>query len=79
VLIYDQGVGCIVDGVPPGLALTEADIQTQLDRRYVCFEPIIRSFLFYNRRPGQNKLTTEVLLIQILHYLLSCLTSSLAE
>ncbi|ORX62869.1 chorismate synthase [Hesseltinella vesiculosa] len=37
-----KGVGCIVDGVPPGMALTEADIQPQLSRR----------------RPGQSKLTT---------------------
>ncbi|UZJ51129.1 hypothetical protein CBS101457_000449 [Exobasidium rhododendri] len=35
-------VGCIVDGVPPGMALTEADIQVQLSRR----------------RPGQSNLTT---------------------
>jgi chorismate synthase len=26
-------LGCIVDGCPPGLALTEADIQQELDRR----------------------------------------------
>jgi len=38
-----KGVGCIVDGVPPGVVLTEADVQTQLDRR----------------RPGQNHLTTK--------------------
>ncbi|ORZ10531.1 chorismate synthase [Absidia repens] len=37
-----KGVGAIVDGVPPGLALTEGDIQPQLSRR----------------RPGQSKLTT---------------------
>ena len=36
-------VGAIVDGVPPRMALTEADIQVQLDRR----------------RPGQNKLGTD--------------------
>ncbi|SPO35526.1 probable ARO2 - chorismate synthase [Pseudozyma flocculosa] len=35
-------VGCIVDGVPPGMALTAADVQTQLSRR----------------RPGQSNLTT---------------------
>ncbi len=35
-------VGCIVDGVPPGLALDPQDIQTQLSRR----------------RPGQSNLTT---------------------
>ncbi|PLX83914.1 MAG: chorismate synthase [Desulfuromonas sp.] len=37
------GVGAIVDGVPSRMALTAADIQTQLDRR----------------RPGQNKLGTD--------------------
>lgn len=37
-----KSVGCIVDGVPPGLELTEADIQPQLTRR----------------RPGQSKLST---------------------
>jgi len=35
-------VGCIVEGVPPGLRLVDTDIQTQLSRR----------------RPGQSKLTT---------------------
>ncbi|PVU96609.1 hypothetical protein BB561_001059 [Smittium simulii] len=37
-----KGVGCIVDGCPPGLEITEAEIQVQLDRR----------------RPGQSHLTT---------------------
>ena len=37
-----KGVGCVIDGVPPGMALTESDIQPQLTRR----------------RPGQSKLTT---------------------
>ena len=37
-------VGCIVDGVPPGMALEEQDIQAQLSRR----------------RPGQSALTTPV-------------------
>jgi chorismate synthase len=37
-------VGAIIDGVPPGMELTEADIQPQLTRR----------------RPGQSKLTTPV-------------------
>ncbi|KAI1007419.1 Chorismate synthase [Podosphaera aphanis] len=35
-------VGCIVDGVPPGMKLTEDDIQPQLSRR----------------RPGQSAITT---------------------
>jgi len=37
------GVGAVVDGCPPRLPLTEADIQPQLDRR----------------RPGQSRLTTD--------------------
>ena len=37
-----KSVGCIVDGVPPNMSLTEEDIQPQLTRR----------------RPGQSKLTT---------------------
>ncbi|CAK7913290.1 hypothetical protein CAAN1_31S00320 [[Candida] anglica] len=37
-----KSVGCIVDGVPPGMQLTEADVQPQLSRR----------------RPGQSKLST---------------------
>ncbi|KAI7879727.1 chorismate synthase [Lichtheimia hyalospora FSU 10163] len=37
-----KGVGAIVDGVPPGLQLTETDIQPQLSRR----------------RPGQSNITT---------------------
>jgi len=38
-----HGVGCIVQGVPPRMQLTQADIQVQLDRR----------------RPGQSKITTQ--------------------
>jgi chorismate synthase len=40
---HGKGVGAIVDGYPPRIALSEADIQPQLDRR----------------RPGQSKLTTD--------------------
>jgi chorismate synthase len=39
---HGGGVGVVVDGCPPGLALNEADIQPDLDRR----------------RPGQSKITT---------------------
>nr|UMO79211.1 Chorismate synthase [Pandoravirus belohorizontensis] len=39
---HGAGVGCIIDGVPPCMPLTEADIQPQLDRR----------------RPGQGALST---------------------
>lgn len=38
-----KGVGAILDGCPPGMPLTESDIQPQLDRR----------------RPGQSRLTTD--------------------
>ena len=38
-----KGVGAVLDGCPPGMRLSEADIQPQLDRR----------------RPGQSKLTTD--------------------
>ena len=30
---HGPAIGCVIDGCPPGLALTEADIQQQLDRR----------------------------------------------
>jgi chorismate synthase len=40
---HGKGVGAIVDGCPPGLHLSEDDIQPQLDRR----------------RPGQTHLTTD--------------------
>ena len=40
---HGPGLGCIVDGCPPGLALTEADIQHDLERR----------------RPGKSRHTTQ--------------------
>ena len=30
---HGAGLGCIIDGCPPGLALNESDIQADLDRR----------------------------------------------
>jgi chorismate synthase len=30
---HGPAIGCVVDGCPPGMALTEADIQRELDRR----------------------------------------------
>lgn len=38
-----KGVGVVIDGCPPGMELSEQDVQPQLDRR----------------RPGQNSLTTD--------------------
>jgi chorismate synthase len=40
---HGAAIGCVVDGCPPRLALTEADIQPHLDRR----------------RPGQSKFVTQ--------------------
>jgi chorismate synthase len=40
---HGPAIGCVVDGVPPRLPLTEADIQAWLDRR----------------RPGQSRFTTQ--------------------
>ena len=40
---HGLAIGCIVDGCPPGLALTEADLQIDLDRR----------------KPGQSRHTTQ--------------------
>jgi chorismate synthase len=40
---HGPAIGCVVDGAPPRLALTEADIQRDLDRR----------------RPGQSRFTTQ--------------------
>jgi chorismate synthase len=40
---HGAAIGCVVDGCPPGIALTESDIQPYLDKR----------------RPGQSRFTTQ--------------------
>ena len=40
---HGPALGCIVDGCPPGMALSEADIQPELDRR----------------RPGSSRFVTQ--------------------
>jgi chorismate synthase len=40
---HGPALGCVVDGCPPGIALTEADVQVWLDKR----------------RPGQGKFVTQ--------------------
>ena len=40
---HGPAIGCVVDGCPPGIKLTEADIQVYLDKR----------------RPGQSRYTTQ--------------------
>ena len=40
---HGPAIGCVIDGCPPGMALSEADIQPELDRR----------------RPGSSKFVTQ--------------------
>ena len=40
---HGPAIGCVIDGCPPGMALSEADIQPELDRR----------------RPGTSKFVTQ--------------------
>src|SRR6202166_449776 len=40
---HGPAIGCVVDGCPPGIALSEADIQVYLDRR----------------KPGQSKFVSQ--------------------
>ena len=40
---HGAAIGCVVDGCPPRIPLTEADIQVHLDKR----------------RPGQSRFTTQ--------------------
>ena len=48
--------GCIVDGVPPGIPLTEADIQHDLDRR----RPGTSRYTTQRREPDQVKILSGV-------------------
>ena len=40
---HGAAIGCVVDGCPPGIKITAAEIQLDLDRR----------------RPGQSRFTTQ--------------------
>ncbi|MBT3172250.1 MAG: chorismate synthase, partial [Rhodospirillaceae bacterium] len=40
---HGPAIGCVLDGVPPRIALSEEDIQTYLDKR----------------RPGQSRFVTQ--------------------
>lgn len=46
---HGPAIGCVVDGTPPGIKLTEADIQTWLDRR----KPGSSRFVTQRREPDQ--------------------------
>jgi chorismate synthase len=50
-------IGCVVDGCPPGIALTEADIQPYLDKR----RPGQSRFTSQRREPDQVKILSGVL------------------
>ncbi|MGU0057073.1 chorismate synthase [Enterobacter hormaechei] len=47
-----SGTGLIVDGVPPGIELTEADLQHDLDRR----RPVPSRYTTQRREPDQVKI-----------------------
>ena len=40
---HGPAIGCIIDGCPPNISISESDIQADMDRR----------------RPGQSKFTTQ--------------------
>mgnify|MGYP003692140861 FL=1 len=55
---HGPAIGCVVDGCPPNIPLSEKDIQTDMDRR----------------RPGQSKFTTQrkepdkaIILLSLIH------------
>lgn len=53
---HGPAIGCVVDGVPPKLALSEADIQHFLDRR----RPGQNRFMTQRREPDQIKILSGV-------------------
>ncbi|MCX8600551.1 MULTISPECIES: chorismate synthase [unclassified Gilliamella] len=53
---HGTALGCIVDGVPPGLSLTEADMQHDLDRR----RPGTSRYTTQRREPDQVKILSGV-------------------
>lgn len=53
---HGLAIGCIVDGCPPGLELSEADIQPDLDRR----KPGTSKFTTQRREPDQVKILSGI-------------------
>ncbi len=53
---HGPAIGCVVDGCPPGLALSEADIQPELDRR----KPGTSKFVTQRREADQVKILSGV-------------------
>ncbi|MBI1365600.1 MAG: chorismate synthase [Alphaproteobacteria bacterium] len=53
---HGPAIGCVIDGCPPGIALTEADIQAALDRR----RPGTSKFVTQRREPDAVKILSGV-------------------
>ncbi|MEO0882962.1 MAG: chorismate synthase, partial [Pseudomonadota bacterium] len=53
---HGPAIGCVVDGCPPGIPLTEADIQTFLDQR----RPGTSRFVTQRQEPDQVKILSGV-------------------
>ncbi|HVV34001.1 MAG TPA: chorismate synthase [Vitreimonas sp.] len=53
---HGPGIGCVVDGCPPGIPLTESDVQHWLDRR----RPGTSRFVTQRREPDQVKIMSGV-------------------
>lgn len=53
---HGVALGCIIDGCPPGLVISEADIQAELDRR----KPGTSKFTTARREPDQVKILSGV-------------------
>ena len=53
---HGPAIGCVVDGCPPGIPLTESDVQRWLDRR----KPGTSRFVTQRREPDQVKILSGV-------------------
>ncbi len=53
---HDPAIGCVIDGCPPGMALSEADIQPELDRR----RPGTSRFVTQRQEPDTVKILSGV-------------------
>ena len=54
---HGSQIGCVVDGVPAGLSLSEADIQPDLDRR----KPGTSKYVTQRRESDEVTITSRVL------------------
>ncbi|MEW5886108.1 MAG: chorismate synthase [Pseudomonadota bacterium] len=53
---HGPAIGCVIDGCPPGMALSEADIQPELDRR----RPGTSAFVTQRKEPDQVQILSGV-------------------